>query len=244
MRTCRYEAIVLGVMEYREADKIVTLFTAEHGKLRGVARGAKRSVRRFGGALELFAHLHIELVVHEGLSNIHGADIVTIYPRIRKDLAKIGYASYACEAIDRLTPDGMANPRLFRLLAAYLEHLDTALPSASARRFFEVNLLNILGYRPALEHCCSCGADLLGEHAPAFLAASGNLLCGRCGRGGRPVSAATVALLDRSLQIGRFGVITFAPDELVEAGNLLDAAIASHLTRPLKSLSFLRELGE
>jgi DNA repair protein RecO (recombination protein O) len=241
MESCRCEAILLAVADYGEADRLVTLFTLEHGKLRGLAKGAKRSLRRFGGVLEPFARLTVQIVVKSGLSRLIGADAATIFPRIREDLLKIGYAGYACEATDLLLPEGLSNPRLFRLLAAYLEHLDQAPPSPSDRRFFEVNLLNIMGYRPALGECASCGINLAA--LPTRHAAAGGLLCNRCGRGNSAVSAGTVNLLEASLGTGRFGAVNFSPAELVEAGSILDPAIASHVCRPFKALSFLREMG-
>ncbi|MCM2359134.1 MAG: DNA repair protein RecO, partial [Geobacteraceae bacterium] len=157
MEILRCDAVVLGALDYREADRLVTLFTLEHGKVKGVARGAKRSIRRFGGALEQFARLAVQLALKGGLARIDGADVATIHPGIRADLLKIGYAGYACEAVDLLLPEGLPNPRLFRLLSAYLERLDAAPAAASDRRFFEANLLNVLGYRLPLEECASCG---------------------------------------------------------------------------------------
>jgi DNA repair protein RecO (recombination protein O) len=244
MQICRCEAIVLGMMDYREADKIVTLFTLEQGKIRGMARGAKRSVRRFGGALELFARLKLEIIIKEGLAQLQSADIVTVFPRIREDLVKIGQAGYACELTDSLLPEGMCNLRLFRLLTAYLEHLDRFPAAPSDRRFFELNLLNVLGYRPALEQCAECAVELAGGAWFRPAAAACGLLCSQCGRGGSPVSAATVAHLRQALATGRFGVISFSLAELDEAGKLLDSAIAAHIQRPLNALSFLREMGE
>lgn len=244
MQSSRCEAVVLGVMDYREADKIVTLFTLEHGKVRGIAKGAKRSVRRFGGALEPFARLQVEIGLKEGLSPMQMADVVTVFPGIRADLAKIGLAGYACELTDAMLAEGMRSPRLFRLLTAYLEHLDRFTAAPSDRRFFELNLLNILGYRPALEECAACGAPLAGEGWLRRGAAGDGLLCGRCGVGGKRVAATTLNLLRQALRTGRFGAILFTPAELAEAGVFLDAALALHLPRPLKSLAFLREIGE
>jgi DNA repair protein RecO (recombination protein O) len=243
MESCRCDALLLGVTDYGESDRIVTLFTLEMGKLKGIARGAKKSHRRFGGVLEPFARIIVQITIKSGLSVLTGVDAVTIFPRIREDLLKIGYAGYACEAVDLLLPEGLSNPRLFRLLATYLEHLDRVPSSPSDRRFYEINLLNIMGYRPALRQCASCGADTAA--APRlFAAASGGLLCGRCGRGGRAVSPGTVAVLERSLRTGRFGEVGFLPGELAEAGYILDTALAAHVGRPFKSLSFLREMGE
>ena len=229
MHTCRCEAIVLGVMDYREADKIVTLLTLEHGKLKGVARGAKRSVRRFGGALEPFARLSVELALNGGLARLNGADVATVHPRIRKDLLKIGYAGYACELTDVLLPEPLPNPRLFRLLSAYLEQLDAAPAAPSDRRFFEINLLNILGYRPDLKCCASCATPLSNLSGTSHAGFDGAVLCSRCGRGRPAVSPATRALLEKALRTGRFGALVFDPAEVTEAGAVLDPSIAVHL---------------
>ncbi|RNC72716.1 MAG: DNA repair protein RecO [Desulfuromonadales bacterium] len=241
METSRSEAVVLSAMDYRESDRIVTLFTLSHGKVRGVAKGAKKSVRRFGGALDPFARLSVELVVREGLSSIRSVDIVTVYPRIREDLMKIGHAGYAVELVDRFLPDGAPLPRLFRLLVSYLEHLDSASCSPSDRRFFEANLLNILGYRLSLDQCATCGVEL-DPSAGRMVGAAGGVLCAVCGRVGIFLAPETAALLARSLGTGRFGAVVFSPAALREAGALLDGAIAAHLTRPLNSLVFLKQM--
>ncbi len=244
METRRCEAIVLGAMDYREADRIVTLFTLEHGKLRGIAPGAKKSIRRFAAACEPFARIRIQLGLREGLSRMQGADTVTVFPGIRRELVKIAHGGYACELTDQLLPEGVPNARLFRLLAAYLDHLDDAPFDPSDRRFFEMNLLNILGYRPALDQCVACGAELAGETQLRFSVAAGGLFCCRCGRDGCPVSPLTVTILGRTLRTGRFGAVSFPTAALREAGGILDEVIACHLVRPLKSLLFLQELGE
>ncbi len=241
MEHCSTDAILLGVMDFREADRLVTLFTLQFGKLKGVARGAKRSMRRFGGILEPFARLTVHLTFTSGLARIEGADVTTIHPHIRQDLLKVGYAGYACESADLLLPDELPNPRLFRLLAAYLAHLDVAPPAPSDRRFFEMNLLNILGYRPALGECASCGTDLR-TISECRTGAAGSILCGRCGRGGRRVSGDTLTLLEKALKTGQFGHLIFSADQQAEAATILDPAIAQQARRPLKSLGFLREM--
>jgi DNA repair protein RecO (recombination protein O) len=231
-------------MDYREHDRIVTLFTLEQGKIKGIARGAKKSVRRFGGALEPFARLRTEVLLKEGLSLVIETDIVSVFPKVRSDLEKIGLAGYACEITDLMLPEGMANPRLFRLLASYLEHLESFPPSSSDRRFFEMNFLNVLGYCPSLDRCASCALALdKGAWVLSPMAANG-LLCPHCGRGGIPLSMETVDLLRRSLKTGRFGTISFPPKPLEEAGKFLDRALATHLQSPPKSLSFIMETAE
>ena len=165
MQNCECQAIVLRLTDYGEADRVVSLFTLEQGRISGFARGARKSRKRFGGALENFAHLRLQLTQRSSLATLAGADIVSIFPGIRTDLGSIGCAAYACELAERLTPEGEPNPRLFRLLTRYLERLDAAPPFPSDRRFFTVNLLKVLGYQPDLEQAPvprQC-AELLGR---------------------------------------------------------------------------------
>lgn len=236
------EAVVLAALDYGETDRIVTLFTREHGKIRAIARHGKKSVKRFSGALEIFARLRPHLVLKEGLSSLRGTDIVTVFPHIRNDLLKISYAGYVCEIVDRFLPEAMCNPRLFRLLVSYLEQLESSPARADDRRFFEVNLLNILGYRLSLEQCCRCGADIGDVSDTVRYSSAGELLCSDCGSGGHHLSSVSRDLLKKALATGRFGVVRFPEACLREAGDLLDAAIAPHLTRPLNSLQFLQHV--
>lgn len=244
MRTCRCEAIVLATMDYRETDRLATMLTMEHGKLRVIARGAKRSQRRFGAALESFARLQAELLLRDGLIPLLHTDILTLHHGIRGDLGRLGHAAYAVELVDRFLPEGLPNARLFRLLDSYLKHLDSQPAAPSDRRFYEANLLNILGYRLALHGCSGCGHRPAADESCRYNVASGELHCCRCPGAGLPLAASTMALLERTLAIGRFNNLTFPPAELAEAGTLLDAAIAVHLERPLAALAFLRDMGE
>jgi DNA repair protein RecO (recombination protein O) len=242
MQTHEYEAVVLAAVDYGESDRIVTLFTREHGKVRAIARHGKKSVKRFSGALEVFARLRLHLVLKEGLSSLRTTDIINVFPHIRQDLLKIGYAGYACEIVDRFIPDAMCSPRLFRLLVSYLDQLDAFPSSADDRRFFEINLLNILGYRLSLEQCCRCGTEIETLSGVVHYTASGEIFCADCGNGGYLLSSASRALLQKAMVTGRFGMVRFPEASLLETGAVLDASIASHLTRPLHSLQFLQQV--
>ncbi len=241
MRADQFEAIVLTARDYGEADKIVVLFTREHGKIVCIARSAKRSRKRFGGSLEVFARLRPQILLKEGLSRLESTDLITVFPHIRENLAKIGYAGYACELVDRLLPEAQPSARVYRLLVSYLEYLDSNPALADDRRFFEVNLLNILGYRIPLENCNQCGAELDPTAEIRYRPQTGGIFCGPCGRSGQKISHQTVSLLNKAMNTGSFGKIRFPGDLLREAGDILDTAIATHLNRPLLSLGFLGE---
>lgn len=237
------DAVILQVQDYRESDLIVSFITPDHGRMRGIARGAKRSRRRFGGSLEPFARLRLHYTLADELAPIQAADIITIHPGIRQDLKKIALAGYACELVLRLLPERMASPRLFRLLTTCLEHLEAAVPTSSDRRFIEANLLKILGYAHLGETCEGCGRTLDDCETLSFRPGAYTLLCPDCGPPRHRISGETARLLRNAHASGRFGSITFSPLQAAEAGELLDASIAALISHPLRSLPFLQEMG-
>jgi len=242
MHTENLQSIVLSSLDYGDRDRIVSLFTLEHGRIRAFARGARNSRKRFGPALEPFARIDAQARVKEGLSSLQQADIISIYPAIRADLTRIAHALYACELVDAITPEGHPLPRLYRLLSAYLDRLETETAVASDRRFFEINLLNILGYRPALESCTRC--DTAFDDAGAWLQTDGEPLCRFCCAGGRHISPVTLRMLAACLKTGTFGQIDFPADTLQQVSALLDEAINAHAGRRLKSLEFLQQVSQ
>lgn len=235
----KLQAFVLSNSDYGDRDRIVSLFTLEHGRLKGFARGARTSRKRFGPALEPFARIEIQLSHKEGLSSLRSADVMTLYPGIRGVLGAIARGLYACELVECLTPEGEPLPRLYRLLAAYLERLDSGYRDEADRRMFEINLLNILGYRPSLDGCSRCGSGF-GERG-ALVQQEGELLCRYCAASGRHLSSDSLQMLKSCLATGRFGVVAVDEDSLLTIGRLLDETLAAHSARKLKSIDFLRE---
>lgn len=241
MHSEKIQTFVLSALDYGDSDRIISLFSLEHGRIKAFARGARKSRKRFGPALEPFARIDAQVRLKDGLSGIQQADIVSIYPVIRTDLARIAHALYACELVDAITAEGQPLPRLFRLLTAYLDRLETETAVEADRRFFEINLLNILGYRPSLENCTRC--DTPYGDAGARIQDDGEPVCRFCSAGGRLLFSATLSMLSSCLKTGSFGQIAFPTEELLQAGDLLDSAVIAHTGRRLKSLEFLRQIS-
>ena len=241
MHAEKLRAIVLSTIDYGDSDRIVSLFSLEHGRIKAFARGARNSRKRFGAALESFARIEALVRIKEGLAGLQQAELVSIYPRIRGDLPAIAHALYACETVETMTPEGVQLPRLYRLLAAYLDRLETEPATAADRRFFEINLLNILGYRPSLENCSRCNApfDAIG----ALLQENGEPMCRICAPAGRPLHLSTLKALNACMATGTFGKIVLPPELLAEGGMLLDRSISIHAGRELKSLEFLGQVS-
>lgn len=238
----KLQAFVLSSSDYGERDRIVTLFTLEHGRLKGFAHGARNSRKRFGPALETFARIDILMNHKNGLSSLRSAEVITLFLGIRGELASIAQALYACELLENLTPEGQPLPRLYRLLAAYLERLDSGSIDKADRRMFEINLLNILGYRPSLAGCSCCGSDF--DANGALMQPGGELLCRFCAPTGRKIPSSALLTLADCLATSRFGFVAFDPEALISAGILLDESISLHSAKKLKSLDFLQQTFE
>lgn len=152
MRPEQCQAIVLSTVNYGESDRIVSLFTLEHGRLRGFAKAARASRKRFGGLLEPTNRLQLQMnLKEEGLSRVERVEAYGGVTALREPLESLALALYACELVEALTPEGHPLPRLYRLLAALIDYLAAEPARPVDRCFFEINLLNILGYRPLLD---------------------------------------------------------------------------------------------
>lgn len=182
-RSFRVEAVVLRHADWGEADRILTLYTREYGKLRAVAKGARKMRSRKAGHLEPFTHITLQLARARDLSIVTQVETLDAYLPLREDLMLMGYASYAMELLDRFTYDEEGgNPVIFRLLTETLGRLSLQIEPWLALRFYEMRLLDSLGFRPQLFLCSNCQREILPEDQ-YFSAASGGVICPRCGAG-------------------------------------------------------------
>src|SRR5512147_646361 len=119
-------AIVIRSVNYGESDKIVTFFTQDFGKLKGIAKGARRSKKRFQNALDLFSHLRLIFFDREGMGLVRaqGCDILNSFPKIREDLKKIVYGNYFLEMVSEMAGEREVHPEAFDLLLAFLKTLE------------------------------------------------------------------------------------------------------------------------
>jgi DNA repair protein RecO (recombination protein O) len=245
----RTEAIVLRLLDYGESDRIVTFYTAGFGKLRGIAKGARRSRKRFANALEPFSFLQI-LFSSKGLDSlalIEGSDVICHFPAIRGDLEKTLSASYLIDLTDRFTMEDKKNEALFSLLHAFLKMIETGPVCETILRFFEIRLLKLSGYDPLLDHCLVCKTPLEKGTAYRFKAADGGLICTTCRPDSPdtiPVSLGTIRtlLLGREMEIDRLDRLLLSDQSANESRQLLAHFIRHILGRELKSVHVLNEI--
>ncbi|MCX5821694.1 MAG: DNA repair protein RecO [Deltaproteobacteria bacterium] len=243
------EAIVLRVIDYGESDRIVTFCTADFGKIRGIAKGARRSRKRFANALEPFSCSRVQFSRRgpDNLALIEGCDVLSHFPGIRADLEKTLAASYLIDLTDQFTPEDKKNEASFFLLHDFLRCLDGTAMTDALLRFFEIRLLRISGYDPVLNHCLCCKTPIGKQAAYRFDAAKGGLTCNVCGPESPdaiPVSLGTIRtlLLGREMEIGRLGRLLLSDQSADESRRLLAHFIRHILGRELKSVHVLNEI--
>lgn len=192
-------AIVLLASDLGESNRLVTFYTLENGKLRGVAKGAKRSQHRFVNALEPFTWVRLSFVPSraEGLGRIDAAEVEDSFPHIRSSTEAFCMASLCAEMIDRWTKDLDPHRDVFHLLLWSLRVLDEAGSHKKTTLFFKVKLLSLAGYAPNWTRCSICKGPPTGRRAYVTLK-DGGFICEDCGKTGHdtnPVSLGTLKTL-------------------------------------------------
>jgi len=241
-------AIVLRSWPFGESDKIVSFLTEAHGKITGIAKGAKRSRKRFANSLEPFALVNLRF--HErptsSLAFIHACELVRVFKRLTVRLDNIAHASYLMEITDALAGERDENAALFAHLRDGLVFIEENGASELLLAFFELKLLMLTGYDPMLERCRRCAKTWSDCGAAwCFSFRDGGILCQGCSTLRREVSSLSLetikllAALQRSdrmvpLQAGSF------PIELLREGHLALLRFIQYQTgRELKSAPFL-----
>ena len=245
-RTFRTEAIVLRRIDFGEADRLLTLYSREYGKLRAIAKGARKPQSRKTGHVELFMRSKFLIAKGRDLDIITQAETVESYAALRDDLLRVSHASYAVELLDRFTVEGDHHTGIYDLLADTLERFADTDALRLAARYYELHLLALTGFRPRLYQCVSCAEDIL-EQDQFFSMELGGLLCPNCRSADRramPVQASAVKVL-RYLQTRSWETVqplrlrTALMEEIEQVNH---AYILHILERELKSVDFLHEL--
>lgn len=234
------DAVVLSSVDYGEADRIVTLFTRAHGRLSAFAAGARKSKRRFAGALEVGTHLKASLVSRRGDTfRLDSVDVVRSFHRLSQKLPLIARALYCLELCRELTRDHQPHEALFDGLTTYLEQLDDERAGPTSLIKFELDALQYTGFMPSFGACARCGKPV--GSAPRFDPQAGGVACATCMPVARQISVALVEGLAR-LQAGERTPLP--KDVRLVAREVLNLFIAHHLGRRLKSVDFLEQVGD
>jgi DNA repair protein RecO (recombination protein O) len=202
------EALILDVMDLHDRDRLVTFLTREHGKKKGVAKGARTKHSRFGGQLQPLAKVQVTWFEREGadLGRISSAELVRPAHRLQSDLEGILLGSYLADHMLEFAQENDASDHLYRLLDSTLEALIAGVDRDLAARYFEAWVLRLAGVFPSPRACPSCGRPFEASDegarsgAGAVLPPNGEtLLCFDCGgRAGLVISPETLDFLRRT----------------------------------------------
>lgn len=229
---------VMRTMRLGEADRIVTILTHDHGKIRAVVKGVRKTKSRFGARLDPFGH--VDLMLWEGRGELHTvsqAEILASYADLRDDYDAYATAQLMCEATDVVAPDSESNPRLLKLLLAGWRSVAGHVRSGTAvphvlRSAFLLKLLGVTGFAPGLRNCMACGGE---DGLSAFGIEAGGVLCSGC-RSPADVSLAPVSV--RLLQdLWRTPLDAIKDVHAGEVDGIVARAAEYHLDRRLRSLA-------
>lgn len=237
------DALILRTYKLGEADRIVVFLTADRGKRRGVARGARRPRSAFSGALEPMTRGRVAYFERERRELVRLRYVEPVCSPLASSSAEaLAHVGYFAELIDEWAPEADPNEKLFRLGAAVVESLAAGVPVERLARYFEFWLLRLQGVYPPISACGRCGGDL---RRGARLA-GGAMTCARCDPAdeGGGLSAAAMAFLLTARTIAPEGLrdveLPAAADrELARAHQWL---ISAHLEKELKSVRVVRSL--
>jgi DNA repair protein RecO (recombination protein O) len=243
-RVYRTEAIILRRRDFGEADRLLTLYTPDHGKITALAKGARKPTSRKSGHVELYACATLMLAQGRDLDIVTQAETRDAYRPLREDLLRTSYASYCVELLDKFTVDNQENRPLYDLLASALGWLCTARDLPLAVRYYELQLLGLVGYQPDLFRCSVRGETIQPEDQ-YFGPADGGVVCPTCGDG-RP---GALRLTLPALKVMRFFLknpfdrvagLNLRPFVHAELERVQHRYITFLLERQLKSVQFLR----
>ena len=236
-------------MSYGESDRVVTLLGRTTGRLSALARGARKSQRRFAGGLGLCSVGDISVRERAGaeLLTLESFDVTSSHPSFGTDVARMAHAAYVAELVTKLCAPRQVELGVFDWLATFLDLLDAGGASAERLRVFELGLLGRLGFGPMVARCAACGGERSGPGPVDYRwdPDRGGAVCGACGRAGRPMRHEVRATLARLAETSLADATAEALPADINRGcrEALLEIVKHHISGPLHSLEFIAKLG-
>jgi DNA repair protein RecO len=247
-RSYQTQAIVIKQTKLGEADRIITIYTPEFGKLKAVAKGACRPGSKLGGNVVPLTHSLMMLARGRNLDIVTQSQTIDGFLDLKNDLWRTSCGLYILELSDSFTVENNENRPLFDLLLDTLHRLCQTDNSETVLRYFELHLLHLLGYRPQLHQCASCNSPLKPV-VNFFSPSQGGILCPQCSQKEltprpSPVSVDALKIL-RLWQGSDYATakrVKVKPELSSELKHVLQKYIVHFLQREVKSMAWLDEL--
>ena len=246
-RTYRCEGLTLRKASIGEADLVVTVFTAEHGKVRAVGKGARRSSSRLVGHLEPLTLARMSMARGRELDIVSQAEVLDGFAEVKADLDMMTRGLYVGELLDGFGSEDSPSPALFRLAVNVLRVLPAAADPESPLRYFEFHLLRLTGMLPELYNCVECRREVEPD-SHRFSVNLGGVLCIDC----LPLEAQVRPLSLRAMKVLRLmhrgsladvSSLSLNQSLSLEIKSILSGAVRYWLGREVRSGSFLERLG-
>ncbi|MBC2703290.1 DNA repair protein RecO [Desulfobacula sp.] len=251
------DAILLRKIEYGDHDFIISFLTESKGKISVIAKNAKKSIKRFSGALDLFSVNYIHCTFpkkkKDGLIILSQADFENGFVNIRYDVFKTAYASFWVELIHFWLEEDKVQSGLYDLLLFSLDALNAGILSKEVLSLlFQIRFMSLSGFSPNIENCdiCKTPVDLIEQKSIRFDFKEGRIICQNCvkrrSKYGMTVSKGTLKQLVwiNNSDISRADRMKFSNFAIKEGEMLLEAFIPFHMGRDFKSLQFLKRLRQ
>jgi len=242
-RNYQTEAIIIKKTRLGEADSILTLYTPHLGKIQGFAKSLRKPKSKLAGHLELLTHSLVSLARGRNLDTIIGSQTINSFLPLKSDLVLTSHALYAIELVDQFTAEHIEDYPLFQLLLETMQQLCQAGDRELVLRYFEIHLLDEVGYRPQLQQCVSCRATL-EPTTNSFCPGAGGMLCPTC-RQSQPltyplsVNALKVLRLLQSSDYETVSRLKMTPELSRELEGVMRTYIRYLLEREVKSAAWL-----
>ncbi len=242
------EGIVLKSMEYQEADKIVTIYTKDYGKITAIAKGVRKTKSKFGSSLEILTYSIFLIYKGRNIDIVSQTEILESFFSTSKEVIKFAFAANCVEVVNKLTEDREINIGLFNLLKEALHYLKESNDPKLLTLSFKWQTMSILGYRPSLNHCCRCNKSVEDQKEMYFNIKEGGLVCNNCiakDKEGCVKVSLYFNKLVRKILITPLSTIssTTIPDKkMKELEKITDLYIAYHSEKSFKTDRFLKSL--
>jgi DNA repair protein RecO (recombination protein O) len=246
MNTHISPAIIMRIKEFGETDLLVTFFTSDKGQLKGVAKGARKSRKRFVNALDIFSLVNLEYgLKREGaLYFLHSGKLIDAYPGLRSNFASLSIASFMIELAEVLFPQGVAEHRMFGLLKGSFHCLDKGKALELTPVIFESRAMALGGYGIHLEKCCICGRPYTGQGNAVFLRQTGCIACLKCKQKSAlapsmsPDSVKSLNLM-QSKSLLSLNILDPSPETMIEIKSVLKLHREYRLEKKLKTSKYV-----
>jgi DNA repair protein RecO (recombination protein O) len=246
MKLYKVLAVVLNSREIRDAHRVLTLFSKEQGKIQVVAHGVTKPTSRKRGAVQPFVVSEFMLRRGRSLDSVSQCEGREFFPGLWADLDKLLYSGHMAELVDALTVEGDPNEAVFAQIIKTFRELNKTVDPELISRWFELQLMALLGYLPCLNGCVDCGGELNGPTV-RFSVQAGGLICSSCAVSEKYITCnrGTIAIMHTLLnwEVDKIDRLRVAQSSRAQMRSIMRAYIQWHMEKKTRSLQFMDKLN-